>query len=98
VNKIPKNTNLEKHGHKGGRPKGALNKTTQIAKDAIALAADELGGAKRLVDWAKEEPQNERAFWTTIYPKLLPLQVHGTGDDGEFVNKVIVEYVKANAE
>jgi hypothetical protein len=60
-----------------GRPKGALNKTTQIAKDAIALAAEALGGTKRLSDWAKEDPKNEAAFWTTIYPKLLPLQVSG---------------------
>lgn len=60
-----------------GRPKGSTNKTTQIAKDAIALAADKLGGVDRLVDWAKEDPLNERAFWSTIYPKLLPLQVAG---------------------
>lgn len=62
-----------------GRPKGLQNKTTRIAKEAIALAADELGGAERLVAWAKEAPENERAFWVSIYPKLLPLQVTGEG-------------------
>jgi hypothetical protein len=62
-----------------GRPKGSLNKTTTAAKDAIAFAAEELGGGKRLTDWAKEDPQNERVFWGTIYPKLLPLQVSGEG-------------------
>lgn len=62
-----------------GRPKGVPNKTTQTAKDAIALAAAELGGAARLVEWAKEDPQNEKAFWASIYPKLLPLQVTGEG-------------------
>lgn len=60
-----------------GRPKGVTNKTTKAAKDAIALAAERLGGVDRLVDWAKEDPANERAFWGTIYPKLLPLQVAG---------------------
>lgn len=60
-----------------GRPKGALNKTTVAAKEAIALAAEQLGGTSRLVAWAKEDPQNERIFWGTIYPKLLPLQVSG---------------------
>lgn len=71
-----------------GRPKGALNKTTVAAKDAIAKAADELGGADRLVEWAKEDPANERVFWGTIYPKLLPLQVSGEGG-GPLVVQVI---------
>jgi hypothetical protein len=60
-----------------GRKKGVPNRTTQIAKDAIAQAAADLGGAERLVDWAKEAPENERVFWGTIYPKLLPLQIGG---------------------
>lgn len=60
-----------------GRPKGALNKTTTVAKDAIAQAADQLGGTSRLVEWAREDAKNEHAFWATIYPKLLPLQVAG---------------------
>lgn len=63
-----------------GRPKGVPNKTTRIAKDAIAFAANEMGGGERLVAWMKEDAKNEAAFWTTIYPKLLPLQV--TGEDG----------------
>jgi hypothetical protein len=65
----------------GGRVKGTPNKMTQTAKEAIALAAEQLGGTARLVAWAQEEPQNERVFWGTIYPKLLPLQVTGK-DDG----------------
>jgi hypothetical protein len=59
-----------------GRPKGSPNKTTQTAKEAISEAASELGGAARLVAWAKEDPLNERAFWSSIYPKLLPMQVN----------------------
>lgn len=62
-----------------GRPKGALNKTTMAAKDAIAQAAADLGGTDRLVAWAREDALNERVFWGTIYPKLLPLQVAGEG-------------------
>lgn len=62
-----------------GRPRGVPNKTTQTAKDAIAAAAAALGGAERLVEWAKEDPSNEKVFWGTIYPKLLPLQVSGEG-------------------
>jgi hypothetical protein len=31
----------------------------------------------RLTAWAQENPDNEKAFWVSIYPKLLPLQVAG---------------------
>lgn len=78
-----------------GRPKGAKNKTTLAAKEAIALAADRLGGVDRLVAWAQEDDANERAFWASIYPKLLPLQVNGAGADGEHVHKVVTEFVNA---
>lgn len=60
-----------------GKPKGAISKTTRTAKEAIALAAEGLGGAERLVAWAKEDPLNERVFWGSIYPKLLPVQLTG---------------------
>ena len=60
-----------------GRPKGSVNKVGKEAKEVIALAAEGLGGAERLLDWAKEAPENEKAFWATIYPKLLPLTVAG---------------------
>lgn len=64
-----------------GRPKGSQNKTTVAAKEAIALAAEKLGGTDRLVAWAQEDPLNERAFWSTIYPKLLPLQLSGDSEN-----------------
>jgi len=67
--------NLTRKGR--GRPKGSPNKVTSEAKAVIAGAAEALGGMQRLVDWAKEDPQNEKAFWSTVYPKLLPLTVAG---------------------
>lgn len=75
-----------------GRKKGSLNKTTAAAKDAIAQAAESLGGAIRLAEWAKEESANERVFWGTIYPKLLPLQVTGEGGGA-----VILQLMSADA-
>lgn len=62
-----------------GRPKGSQNKVGAAAKEVIAAAAQELGGQRRLVEWAQSDPLNERAFWATIYPKLLPLQLSGEG-------------------
>lgn len=76
--KVVKNTRKPPNAGKG-RKKGVPNKTTMIAKEAIAAAADALGGADRLAKWAKESTANERVFWGTIYPKLLPLQVTGEG-------------------
>lgn len=58
-----------------GRPKGSVNKTTAVAKDMIALAAEKLGGVDRIVAWAKEAPENERTFWGSMFPRLLPVQV-----------------------
>ena len=71
----PKNTGQFGKGNPG-KPKGAVNKVTAAAKDVISQAAERLGGVNRLVEWAKEDPQNEKAFWSSVYPKLLPLQVN----------------------
>ena len=64
-----------------GRPKGSPNKVTAAAKDAIAEAAESLGGSQRLVAWVKEDPKNEYAFWATIYPKLIPVTLAGDKDN-----------------
>ena len=89
VNKIV-DGNLKRKG--AGRPKGSVNKTTAAAKSVIEEAAAGLGGAERLLAWAQEAPENERAFWATIYPKLLPLQVNGSGDNGEHLVKFVTVY------
>lgn len=71
--------NLTQRGR--GRPKGSRNKVSAEAKAVIAEAAEALGGAERLLAWAQLDPLNERAFWSTIYPKLLPLTVAGDPDN-----------------
>ena len=67
-----------------GRPKGSLNKTTQSAKEAIAFAAEALGGGQRILEWAQSDPDNEKSFWISIYPKLLPLQVNADIESNSF--------------
>lgn len=76
-----------------GRPKGAVNKTTKAAKEVIAIAADRLGGAERLLAWVQEDPKNESVFWSSIYPKLIPVQLANA--DGEPFK---VEQVNNDAE
>jgi hypothetical protein len=65
-----------------GRKKGSVNKSTRLAKDAISMAAEQLGGEKRLAEWAKEDPENERVFWQSIFTKLVPVQQHISGPEG----------------
>jgi hypothetical protein len=92
----PKNTTKFGAGNPG-KPKGAVNKTTKTAKEAIALAAEGLGGVDRLIAWAQEDPQNERTFWGTIYPKLIPVQVAGDPDNPLEVAVIRRVIVDANA-
>ena len=65
---------------RGGRKKGTPNKFTSLAREGIEKAAKAIGGPKRLAAWAKEDPQNEKAFWSAIYTKLLPVQVTDAND------------------
>lgn len=62
-----------------GRPKGAINKTTKLAKQAIAEAFDKLGGTDALIKWAQSDPDNMKVFYATIWPKIVPLQVEADG-------------------
>lgn len=64
-----------------GRPKGSVNKVGKEAKEVIAAAAEGLGGLNRMIAWARSDPKNESAFWSSIYPKLLPLTVAGDKDN-----------------
>jgi hypothetical protein len=86
----PKNSGRFGKGNPG-KPKGAISKTTKSAKEAIALAAEGLGGADRLIAWAQESPENERAFWVNVYPKLIPVTL--AGDDKEPV-KFLFGWIK----
>lgn len=76
-----------------GKPKGAVNKNGKLAKEAIAIAAQKLGGVDRLVEWAREAPRNEYAFWTALYPKLIPVQVEGPGENGSHLIQTITRRI-----
>lgn len=66
-----------------GRPKGVPNKLTQDVRAMIQEVIDGLGGAQRMIAWAKEDPLNERMFWSQVMPKVLPKEVNvgGQGDN-----------------
>jgi hypothetical protein len=74
------NTNpasIERRGR--GRPKGSKNVISRNAKDVIQGVADKLGGMEAMFLWVNEDPLNKRAFYTNIFPKLIPVTV--AGDD-----------------
>src|SRR4051812_709811 len=56
-----------------GRKAGTPNKRTAAIRDAIQLAAFEVGGWRRLAAWIKADPAHEKAFWT-LYLRSLPRQ------------------------
>lgn len=80
----------------GGRKKGTPNKTTTIAKEAIAEAFERMGGTAALVAWADQNDDHRKVFYGTIYPKLLPLQVNAELA-GKMVHEVTHKIIDGNA-
>jgi hypothetical protein len=72
----------------GGPVKGVPNKLTTGAKEVIAQVASNIGGVARMTAWVRESKENEKAFWTSIYTKLLPLQVAGDKDNPLSIHRI----------
>lgn len=71
-----------------GRPKGAPNKLTAAAKDAIAQAFEQLGGVDALVAWAEEDDDYRKVFYSQIWTKIIPLQLAGDKDNPLFPSRI----------
>jgi hypothetical protein len=77
-----------------GRPKGAPNKMTAEVKQMILDALEQAGGVAYLARQADEKP----AAFLALVGKVLPLQVHGAGENGEhLISGIKVTLVKADA-
>lgn len=73
-------------GNRGrGRPKGAPNKTTHAAKEALALAFEGVGGVPALKKWAKD---NQTEFYK-LWSKLLPHEVSGPNGAPIVIDRVL---------
>lgn len=70
-----------------GRPKGSKNKTTTLLREAILLAAENVGNDIRpddgLVAYLEQLAVVEPKAFASLLGRVLPLQV--TGADGEAV-------------
>jgi hypothetical protein len=60
-----------------GRRKGTPNRLTRLAREAIELAFEGIGGVEALTAWARK---NRGVFYQHIYTKLLPMQVNVKSD------------------
>ncbi len=73
---VPAGLKMIKPGEVIGKRTGVPNKTTARAKEAIELAAEGVGGVERLIAWINKSNDNETVFWSRIFIRLLPLQLH----------------------
>ena len=96
VKKTKKNENMIGKGQAGpGRPKGKLNKTTALLKDAILQAAQKAGGGgddgmmNYLVAQADENP----TAFMSLLGKVLPMQIANADGDDAFVVKAVVRRI-----
>ena len=63
-----------------GRPKGAMNKTTALLKDAILTAATQAGdktGTDGLVSYLTQQAEENPVAFMGLLGKVLPLQISG---------------------
>lgn len=75
-----------------------MNETTRIAKDAIELVFEDLGGWQAMAAWARE---NQADFYRLIFPKLLPVQMQHAGHSGgpiETVTEIALRGVRTSQD
>lgn len=79
-----------------GRPKGTPNKTTALLKEAVIMAAEQVGNGLKarehkrgLVEFLKVQAAKENnAPFMAMMAKVLPMQLTGEGGEGI---KVIIQ-------
>lgn len=64
-----------------GRPKGSVNKTTALLKDAILRAAEAAGGKDGLVGYLKTQAKDNPGPFMALLGKVLPMQIGGDPDN-----------------
>ena len=77
-------------GNPGGRPKGSLNKTTALLKDAILLAAQKAGGGNDdgLVNYLQQQAIANPGPFLSLLGKVLPMTVAGDAENPVFIAKI----------
>lgn len=76
-----------------GRPKGSVNKTTALLKDAILKAADLAGGEQGLTGYLQVQAVENPGPFMSLLGKVLPMQVAGEGGGPV---KMVIEWSKSS--
>lgn len=93
-------SNIEtgRNGNRGkpgpGRPKGSVNKTTAMLKDALLQAAENAGGPGGMVGYLTLQASENPGPFLSLLGKVLPMQVNADVTGGvtvELVRRVIVK-------
>jgi hypothetical protein len=71
-----------------GRKPGVQNHRTIFIKELLEDAVVRMGGIEGFLKWVKASPENETIFWSQLMPKLVPIQIQGTGTDGSLVVEI----------
>ena len=72
-----------------GRPKGSVNRTTALLKDAILKAAEGAGGKKGLIGYLQARADDQPGPFMALLGKVLPMQIGGTGDKDDKIQITI---------
>lgn len=90
ANKQAKNNNLVDKPNNKGRPKGSVNKTTALLKDAILQAAEQAGDKEGMVGYLKQQAELNPGPFMALLGKVLPMQIaNADGESFKTENKFI---------
>ena len=82
-----------------GRPKGSVNKTTALLKDAILQAAQQAGGGGEdgMIAYLKKQANDNPGPFMGLLGKVLPMQVAGPDDEDGLPTRIELVIVKPSS-
>jgi hypothetical protein len=89
---------FKKGEKKPNQGKRGPDKLGHDARIAIMMVAENLGGVPRMTEWAREDEKNERLFWSSIYPKVLPKEIKAEVAATHVISNLTPEQQKGIAE
>ena len=84
-----------KSANPAGKPKGTVNKTTALLKDAILLAARQAGGGgdEGMSLYLEKQARENPGPFMSLLGKVLPMQIAGTDAEGN-PSEILIRVIK----